>query len=453
MSQSIYSRPSPIQIQADGTVKQVNPFSGTEVWTVPGRGNRPLSTPAEDVRPITAADHENACAFCSARTLDTPPEKARVVHPSGPVDSEFDRLGDHYAIKRRVLLEDQGKEVPEFRRVANLFEILSFDFWEKNFDFRMDEEVEQWRQRYLSSAKGREHVLKTIRAKRKAAGKTDEIEEEELIKQASAFFGGGHDLIIGRRHYVDGATHSNQLASSGTLTPDEHAALIGFTADSIRMLYKRNRYARYVAVFQNWLKPAGASFDHLHKQLVAIDDRGVQNESEIALVRKNPNVYNEWAVDYASRRNLIIAENDHAICFAGFGHRYPTLEVFSKSPTPEPWLQTAEEIRGMSDILHACHAATGPDVPCNEEWHHKPIDVDTPMPWRIMIKWRISNLAGFEGGTKIYINTLTPWDIRDKVVTAMYALRDAGKIAPSIRIATECQVERNSLKYNPLLQK
>ena len=453
MSQSIYSRPTPIQIQADGTVKQVNPFSGTEVWTVPGRGNRPLSTPAEDVKPISAADHANTCSFCSARTLETPPEKARVVHASGPVDSEFDRLGDNYAIKRRVLLEDQGTEVPEFRRVANLFEILSYDFWEKNFDFRMDAEVEQWRQHYLASDEGREHVLKTIRTKRKAAGKTDEVPEDELIEQAKAFFGGGHDLIIGRRHFVDGATQSNQLASSGTLTPDEHAALIGFTADSIRMLYSRNRYARYVAVFQNWLKPAGASFDHLHKQLVAIDDRGVQNESEIALVRKNPNIYNEWAVDYASRRNLIIAENDHAICFAGFGHRYPTLEIFSKSPTPEPWLQTAEEIRGMSDILHACHAATGPEVPCNEEWHHKPIDVDTPMPWRIMIKWRISNLAGFEGGTKIYINTLSPWDIRDKVVTAMYSLRDAGKIAPSIRIATECQAERNSLKYNPLLQK
>ncbi|WP_300078586.1 DUF4921 family protein, partial [Propioniciclava sp.] len=23
---------------ADGTVKQLNPFTGTEVWTVPGRG-------------------------------------------------------------------------------------------------------------------------------------------------------------------------------------------------------------------------------------------------------------------------------------------------------------------------------------------------------------------------------------------------------------------------------
>ena len=28
-------------IMPDGTIKQINPFSRTEVWTVPGRGNKP----------------------------------------------------------------------------------------------------------------------------------------------------------------------------------------------------------------------------------------------------------------------------------------------------------------------------------------------------------------------------------------------------------------------------
>ena len=43
MSDALFARIEPIQTMRDGTVKQVNPFSGTEVWTVPGRGNRPLS--------------------------------------------------------------------------------------------------------------------------------------------------------------------------------------------------------------------------------------------------------------------------------------------------------------------------------------------------------------------------------------------------------------------------
>ncbi|MBN9375327.1 MAG: DUF4921 family protein, partial [Cellulomonas sp.] len=38
----------PLQRLADGTVKQVSPLTGTTVWTVPGRGHRPLpGAPAE----------------------------------------------------------------------------------------------------------------------------------------------------------------------------------------------------------------------------------------------------------------------------------------------------------------------------------------------------------------------------------------------------------------------
>ena len=46
MSDHLHARPTPLVTMADGTIKQINPFSGTEVWTVPGRGNRPLSMPA-----------------------------------------------------------------------------------------------------------------------------------------------------------------------------------------------------------------------------------------------------------------------------------------------------------------------------------------------------------------------------------------------------------------------
>lgn len=338
--------------------------------------------------------------------------------------------------------------VPAFRRVSNLFEIVSYDYWRNNYGFSMDLETTDWMQSYISTEKGREHVLATVRKKLQAAGIQGMPDDATLLPQGEAFFGGGHDLIIGQRHFVPDATQSDQLASAGTLSPDEHFAFIFFTVDALREAYQRNRYAPYVAVFQNWLKPAGASFDHLHKQLVAIDERGVHGETEIAKLRNNPNMYNEWAVDYAGQRNLIIAENDHAVCFAGFGHRYPTLEVFSRSATPEPWLQTNEEIKAMSDLIHACHAAAGPHVPCNEEWHHKPIDLDIAMPWRVMIKWRVSTLAGFEGSTKVYLNTLSPWDVRDRVVPRLYELRDSGAIDGSIRIATECFVRRNSLLYN-----
>ena len=437
MSDALFARIEPIQTMRDGTVKQVNPFSGTEVWTVPGRGNRPLSVPVANPQPLQEEDFSHRCAFCSGRLTDTPPEKARIL-PSG-------------GIVRGLPLSEYDHTVPAFRRIPNLFEIVSYDYWHANYGFEMDAETRQRMDNYLSDPVGREHVLKIVRTKRKAAH-LPETSEEELVDQAAGFFAGGHDVIVAGRHFERGAQDDSQLASSGTLSAEEHLLFMQLTIDAMRDLYERNRYAPYVVAFQNWLQPAGASFEHLHKQLVAIDDRGMASHREVQMLRSNMNMYNEWAVDYAASRNLVIAENDHAVLFAGFGHRYPTLEVYSKSATCEPWLQSEEEIRAMSDLVHAAHAAVGREVPCNEEWHHKPADVDVAQPWRILIKLRISTLAGFEGGTKIYLNTISPWDLRDRVVGQLYPLRESGHVSGSIRVATECSVQRNSLLYNPQLR-
>lgn len=440
LSSPLSASRDPLQRMADGTLKQLNPFSGTQVWTVPGRGNRPLSVPKKEPEKLGEKDFTDKCNFCVDKQLRTPPEKSRIVRRDGGWD-----------ILRDLLPDQLGDSEAAFRRVPNLFEIVSYDYWAQNYGFSMDEARHNQMERYLADDEGRRHVLDIVRMRLTASGQDDNVSEEELLSHAPAYFGGGHDVIVARRHYVDGATESTQLASSGTLPLDEHNAFIVFTIDSLRDLYEHNRYAPYVSVFQNWLAPAGASFEHLHKQLVAIDERGVQTELEIAKLRQNPNMYNEWGVNYASYHNLVIAENDHAVMCAGVGHRYPTISVYSKSAVPEPWLQTDEEVRGMSDLLHAAHAGTGPEVPCNEEWHHKPVDLDVPMPWRINIKWRVSVLAGFEGGTKVNVNTISPYDLRDRMVSSLYRLRDEGKVAADIRIATECAPARNVLRYNPVL--
>ncbi|WP_173424971.1 DUF4921 family protein [Nigerium massiliense] len=427
---------------ADGTVKQINPFSGTEVWTVPGRGNRPLGIETADPRRLDESAKGAYCAFCEKRYVETPPEKSRVVRRG---DGSFETL---YRLPAERLFDT----VAEFRRIPNLFEILSYDYWHKNYGYELPARVAERRQDYLASQAGLAHVLSVIDMKLRASGRSQEqidaLSVEEKVAAASGFFGGSHDVVVARRHFLDGATHEDQVASSGTLTPDEHAEFIRYTVECTRALYDLNRYARYVAVFQNWLKPAGASFDHLHKQLVAIDERGVQHETTLERLRRNPNIFNEGAANYASYKNLVIAENDHALMFAGFGHRYPTIEVYSKSEHSDPWDQSPDEIRAMSDLLHAAHAATGSSVPCNEEWHYRPIDVDLAMPWRVMVKWRVSTLAGFEGATRVYVNTIGPEGVRDRVVDKLFRLRDEGLISANMRIAFEAECRPNPLRYN-----
>ncbi len=434
----------PLTRLADGTVKQISPFTGTEVWTVPGRANRPISHPVAEVRPLEEADRTHSCAFCSARYLETPPEKARVVRGT---DGGFERLD---AVAASALFDT----VAEFRRVPNLFEILSFDYWHINHGYEIPDAARERMEAYLAEPAGVEHVERVARTKLAAAGADpgswDTMNERARRTFLAAFFAGGHDVIVGRRHFTDDAVDTTGLAGSGTLSVAEHRAYTRLAIHAMQSLYEANRWVRYVAVFQNWLRPAGASFDHLHKQLVGIDERGVTSQLELQKVRANPNLYNEMAVDYAAYQGLLVASNEHAVAFAGFGHRYPTLEVYSTSAVPEPWLMSREEIDAVADLVHALHAATGTDVPSNEEWHHKPLDVDQPMPWHITLKWRVSTLAGFEGGTKIYLNTIDPWTLRDRVVARLEDLRADRLIAP-MAVGEECPMTPNRLLYNPVL--
>ncbi len=422
---------------ADGTVKQTNLLSGTEVWTVPGRADRPLPSSLPPANPINWEEKDAWCAFCQRRYLETPPEKSRLV----------DKDGDWETL--RALSADQLFDtVAQFRRIPNLFEIVSFSYWLLNHDHVPSEGARRRMAEYLASDTGYDHVMNVVKARIRASGVGEEeferMSESEKLQYANGFFSGGHDVIIARRHYVDGAENGSELAGSGTLTPEEHFQYIRMTVDALENLYQLDPAVKYVVAFQNWLKPAGASFDHLHKQLVAIDQKSVQTVAEIERIRKHPRIYAD-ILQVGATRNLIIAQNEHAVALAGFGHRYPTVAVWPLGPPVNPWEASPEQLRGVSDILHAVHAATGAAVPSNEEWYHRPPSTVTPVRWRILLKWRISTLAGFEGGTRIYLNTIDPWQVHSRTVTRMRELREEGRIS-DMRIGDECHVTPSDLE-------
>ncbi|MBM2845655.1 MAG: hypothetical protein HW407_967, partial [Bacteroidetes bacterium] len=338
----------------------------------------------------------------------------------------------------------------EFRRVGNMFEIVTLDYWRKNYAYKMAAARQKWKEDYLANPVGLKHITDIIHYKLRQEGKTDEQIEKmpmsEKLTIADAFFGGGHELIIAKRHFTEGATHDSELFSSGEMTLEEHFRYFKFTIEAIHDISLTNRYVRYVSVFQNWLRPAGASFDHLHKQMVALDEWGASIDNQIKMVREDANVFNEYGANFAAHHNLVFAENDFAIAFAGLGHRYPTIEIYSRGQAGRPYEHSDEEIRGVSNLVHAVHAAMGSQISCNEEWYYTPIDAVYKMPWHVLVKWRVNVPAGFEGGTSIFINPMTQIELRDKMVPRLYKLRDDNKI-DRIRIAEECRVDPNPLKY------
>jgi len=432
---------NPYFTMPDGTLKHINPLTGTEVWTVPARAHRPLyNRTLKPPSPLVKTGKENYCDFCESEYFRTPPEKARLTQTSDGQYQKIERLNPDLIEASHAL----------FRRVANLFEIVTIDYWVKNHGFLLSPSQIQWKHNYLGNSRGLDHISQIINTKLKLLGKTSEeisrLSIEDKTKLADAFFGGAHELVIAGRHFRAGAEWDNELLSSGELTPEEHFRFMRFTIDAMMDIHNNNRYVRYVTIFQNWLQPAGASFDHLHKQLVGLDEWGTSIQSELDIVRENPNIYNESIINFSSYHNLVFAENDFAIALSEIGHRFPTLAIYSKSRNARPEDHSEEALRGFSDLVHACHAAMGSQIPCNEEWYYSPRDAVTVMPWHLLIKWRTINPAGFEGGTKIYINPMSPIHLRDQVVPKLYELRDQGKIR-NIRIAMECELKPNPLLY------
>ena len=445
----------------DGTIRQRSPITGTVVWTVPGRANRPFASPQPTARPLTHDTFADTCAFCSSRYLETPPEKSRlVIGPDDRPDGGGDGDGAQpWRVEHHVPADQVSVTVADFRRFPNLFEILPFDYWHTNLGFQVPAEAAAWARDYMASPTGRAHVLDIARTRARASGPDAELSaadgaasdraaadhEQALLAGAASLFASSHDVIAARRHFVDGASMDDELASSGDLSPVEHHAFLALTAAGLADLSRSNPLARHVVAFQNWLRPAGASFDHLHKQLVAIDDYGPLLTRILAMLSDDPNLFNTVIADPAARDRLVIAENDHAIALAGVGHRYPTVEVFSTGAANRPWEHSATQMRAVSDLLRACHAATGRLVPTNEEWHYRPVGVERAMPWRINLKWRVSTLAGFEGGTKINVNTISPFTLRQRMVAGLRRLRAAGTIAP-MRIGDECSHHPGALR-------
>ncbi len=436
MDYSIYYHTMP-----DGTIKQVNPFTGTEVWSVPDRGRKPLDN-EQDQRfgKLQHRDPEDYCSFCPTRYREIPPEKARLVHD-----------GDTYKLVTGLTTSQYESESYLFRRVPNLFEIVSLNYWRKNYDYKLSEKQLRQKDRFIQDPSSIDHIVALFQYKLRLQGIPEDdiarIDTNAFINDADAFFGGGHEMIIARRHYKENAKTEEDLCSSGDLSVEEHEQYFRLTIDAMADITENNKYVRYISVFQNWMKAAGASFDHLHKQIVAIDEWGASIERQISMVKQDKNIFNVFGPNFAALNNLIFAENDFAVACVGIGHRHPTIEIYSKSVHARPDEHDLDEVRGMSDLVHACHAALGNTVSSNEEWYYTPFDCIYNMPWHIFIKLRINVQAGFEGGTHIFINPLAPIELRDRVVPDLYDLRHKGRISSDIRIAEECRIHPNILQY------
>ncbi|MBN1480342.1 DUF4921 family protein [candidate division KSB1 bacterium] len=388
----------------DGTIIYRNPFADTEAWYLPERKHRPFHTHADHrAEPLPLQTPQNYCAFCPAHYFETTPEKSRIEITNGDW-TLFDDPEPRHIFTRTA----------EFRRIGNLYEIISTNYWKKNHHFQLSARQKKRKKAYLADALGYEHVRSLFEQKSKGIGTrgAQNNSDAAFAQMCDAFFAGAHELIIPRRHYIDNAAETSQLCSAGDLTPHEHYHYMRLTCHAAKNVMEDNSFITYVAIYTNWLRDAGASFEHLHRQVIGVDRLGRYITNGLALAGADKNIYQDYVQHVAIQLGFFLCENEYALAFVDIGHSFTTVSIFSKSRQTKPWMLSPDELRGMSDVMHAIHAAFGSRESVNEEWYYQPRYSDVRIPWHVLIKWRNHRHAGIESITTIYPDEFGPADLK-----------------------------------------
>ncbi len=223
---------------------------------------------------------------------------------------------------------------------------------------------------------------------------------------------GGHEVIVESRRHAD---------TFATMGRNQLEAVIRTYCQRHKYWHKDPRIA-YVLIFKNYGLAAGASLAHPHSQLVAtpiIPSRITQEleETKTFYEQENKCVYCEIIrTEQKAKVSRKIWENDTMFALCPFASRFPCeVVILPKRHAAAFDVLSDQEIKDLAQILTRIFkgiAAVLNDPPYNVMIHAAP--QRTPgllyYHWHIEIIPRITMPAGFEWGTGIYINVISPED-------------------------------------------
>jgi UDPglucose--hexose-1-phosphate uridylyltransferase len=176
-------------------------------------------------------------------------------------------------------------------------------------------------------------------------------------------------------------------------------------------------YVRYVSIFRNHGKEAGASLSHAHSQIIAMPFVPTIVNNEMAASESFWNTHGKCVfcdlIEKETRSPRLIQENEHFMVLAPYASVNP-LEVWiiPKKHDANPMsLTTAEKdtfaktlkttLKALKDLVN--------DPPYNYGIH---LSVDKQAKsfyhWHLEVYPSLSIWAGFEKNTGVYINTVPP---------------------------------------------
>lgn len=238
--------------------------------------------------------------------------------------------------------------------------------------------------------------------------------EGDLGKEGEGLFDkmngiGAHEVII--------ETPNHQECFSD-LSEGNMSLVFKAYRERILDLEKDSRF-RYVMLFKNYGKAAGASLEHSHSQLIALPilPRMLVSELNGALSYykyKERCIYCDIIRQEIQQGVRVVCQNDEFITVAPFAPRTPfEMWVLPKKHSSAFCNMTEHQIYLLSALFKESLkrlAKCIPNVPYNFVLHTQPLRAGglEHYHWHFEIVPKLTSIAGFEWGSGFYINPMPP---------------------------------------------
>ncbi|MCW4054109.1 MAG: DUF4921 family protein [Candidatus Bathyarchaeota archaeon] len=233
-------------------------------------------------------------------------------------------------------------------------------------------------------------------------------DQAQIIKSGNCGCAIGHHEVL-----IESPNHDEDPADAEL---PQLTLLIKAYIDRLRDLCAKP-YVKYISIFRNYGKEAGASLSHAHSQIIATPTVPIIPAEEIAASKKfyeqNQKCVFCDIIEKEVKSPRMVIDNLHFVVFAPYASVHP-LEfwILPKKHASNLLGLSKTEIKAFAETLRASMKALKDlvnDPPYNYSFHLS-INHETKnyYHWHLEVYPRLSIWAGFEKNTGMYINTVKP---------------------------------------------
>jgi len=270
------------------------------------------------------------------------------------------------------------------------------------------------------SSDGQSWDVRVVPNKFAALQHYDELGRESVLGIYDQMNGvGAHEVVI------ESPDHCSQI---GDMTQQQALPIVEAYIHRLKALME-NPWFRYVLLFKNHGKEAGASLLHPHSQIIAtpIVPQEVRESLNIAkdyYERKERCLFCDIMLAELKSGERIVEDADGFVTWAPYDSRFPfELVIYPKQHSHDFTTMDADQRAGLASVLirtiKRLQTLLG-DIPYNFVLKTTPNPIVRPgkpgywttlaydYHWRIAVMPRLTRVAGFEWGTGFYINPMPP---------------------------------------------